>query len=99
MGKKTSSNIYEAEQSNKKHRQKSKKLEKREKHKKNKKKDKKVKGERRKIEKYIKKGFKESKQNIDLQKLFEHCMDLDEILKQIRRILELNSNAVSELTE
>lgn len=99
MGKKKSSNIYETEQSNKKHRGKSKKLEKREKHKKNKKKDKKVRGERRKIEKYIKKGFKENKLNIDIQKLFEHCMDLDEILKQIRRILELNSDAVNELPD
>jgi hypothetical protein len=99
MGKKQSSNIYETDQANKKHRKKSKKLEKREKHKKNKKKNKKEKGRIRKIEKYIKKGFKENKQEIDLAKLFGHCLDLEEILKQIKKILELNSNAVSEIPE
>lgn len=100
MGKKqTSKNIYETDQANKKHRKKSKKLEKREKHKKNKKKNKKEKSERRKIEKYIKKGFKENKQDIDIPKLFGDCLDLDEILKQIKKILQVNSNAASEVPE
>jgi len=99
MGKKQSSNIYETDQSNKKHRKKSKKLEKREQHKKDKKKNKKEKHKKRKIEKYIKKGFKENKKHLDYTKLFGDCLDLDEILKQIKKILELNPSAVSEVPE
>jgi hypothetical protein len=97
MGKK--SDIYESDQVNKRHRHKSKKLEKREKKRKDKKKNKKVKGEKRNLIKYIKKSFKENKKEIDTIKLFEHCFDLNEIEKQIQKILTFNKEAVSEIPE
>lgn len=101
MGKKQiSDNIYEKEQSNKKHRGKSKKLEKREKIKKNKKKDKKVKSKKRELIKYIKKIFKENKKNIDTAKVFDsQCLDLDEIVKQIDRLIEIDKDSVNDIPE
>jgi hypothetical protein len=97
MGKK--SDLYESEQVNKRHRHKSKKLEKREKKRKNKKKNKKVKGEKRNLIKYIKKSFKEHKKEIDTIKLFEHCFDLQEIEKQVQKILSFNKEAATEIPE
>jgi len=99
MGKKDKSNIYESDQLNKKHRKKSKKLEKREKHRKNKKKDKKEKNEKRKLHKYINQIFKENKKEIHLSKLLENCFDLDEISKNIKKMILLNEKAVIEIPD
>jgi hypothetical protein len=98
MGKKKSNNkdIYEKEQVNKKYRKKSKKLEKREKHRKNKKSTKKEKHKKRQLEKYIKKVFKDNKKEIDLARL---PLDLDEICKQVKKLILLNSSAVEEVPE
>jgi hypothetical protein len=100
MGKKEKKgDIYEQEQNNRKFRKKSKKLEKREKQRKNKKKTKKERNEKRKLIKYIKKVFKENKQEIDTVRLFEHCFDLEEIEKQVKKMLTLNREAVTEIPD
>lgn len=100
MGKKEKKgDIYEQEQNNRKFRKKSKKLEKREKQRKNKKKTKKERNEKRKLIKYIKKVFKENKQEIDTVRLFEHCFDLEEIEKQVIKMLTLNREAVTEIPD
>lgn len=94
MGKKEKNDIYEKDQANKKHRGKSKKLEKRDKLKKNKKKNKKEKHEKRKLEKYIKKVFVESKKQIDLARL---PLDVDEIVKQVRKLVVMNQESIQEV--
>jgi hypothetical protein len=100
MGKKEhNSEIYSKEQINRKFRKKSKKLEKREKIRKNKKKNKKERNEKRNIFKYIKKSFKENKQEIDITRLFEHCFDIDEIQKNVRKILAINTDAINEIPD
>ena len=89
-------NIYETDQANKKHRKKNKKLEKREKHKKDKKKHKKVKHEKRKLNKYISMAFKENQKELDLARL---PMDLDEVVKQVDKLIKLNESSVKEVPE
>jgi hypothetical protein len=96
MGKKTKSNIYENEQVNRKHRKKSKKLEKREKHKKSKKAQKKENHQRRKLEKYIRKTFKDNKKEIDLGRL---PLDWDELTKQVRKLIELDQSSLEEVPD
>jgi hypothetical protein len=97
MGKKKQGkDIYETDQVNKKHRGKSKKLEKREKHKKNKKVNKKERHKKRQLEKYIKKVFKDNKKEIDLARL---PLDFDEICKQVKKLLAINSSSLEEVPE
>jgi len=94
--KKQIDNIYETDQSNKKHRKKNKKLQKREKHKKEKKKNKKIKHEKRKLNKYIQLAFKENQKDLDLARL---PMDLDEVVKQVDKLIKLNESSVKEVPE
>lgn len=89
-------NIYETDQANKKHRKKNKKLQKREKHKKDKKKMKKEKHEKRKLHKYIIMAFKENQKELDLARL---PMDLDEVVKQVDKLIKLNESSVKEVPE
>lgn len=96
MGKKTKNNIYESEQVNRKHRKKSKKLEKREKHKKNKKTLKKENHEKRKMEKYIKKAFKDNKKDIDLARI---PLDWDELTKRVKKLIEIDQSSVEEVPQ
>ena len=96
MGKKNISNIYETEQSNKKHRKKNKKLLKREKTKKDKKKTKKVKHGKRKLLKYIKLSFSENEKDLDLARL---PMEIDEIVKNVDKLINLNQTSIKEVPE
>jgi len=89
-------NIYETDQANKKHRKKNKKLQKREKHKKDKKKTKKVNHEKRKMHKYIAMAFKENQKELDLARL---PMNLDEVVKQVDKLIKLNQASVKEVPE
>lgn len=94
--KKQIENIYETDQANKKHRKKNKKLQKREKHKKDKKKNKKIKHEKRKLLKYIQLSFKQNQKELDLARL---PMDLDEVVKQVDKLINLNESSVKEVPE
>jgi hypothetical protein len=94
--KKQIQNIYETEQANKKHRKKNKKLEKREKHKKDKKKLKKENHEKRKLNKYIIMAFKQNQRELDLARL---PLDLDEVVKQVDKLIKLNESSVKEVPE
>ncbi len=94
--KKQIQNIYETEQANKKHHKKNKKLEKREKLKKDKKKNKKIKHEKRKLNKYIQMSFKQNQKELDLARL---PLDLDEVTKQVDKLIKLNESSVKEVPE
>ena len=94
--KKNIENIYETDQANKKHRKKNKKILKREKYKKDKKKIKKTRHEKRKLLKYITLSFKENQKDLDLPRL---PLDLDEIVKQVTKLINLSESSVKEVPE
>lgn len=97
MGKKKNiDNIYETDQANKKHRKKNKKLVKREKYKKDKKKLKKTKHEKRKLHKYIIMSFKENQKELDFGRL---PLDIDEVVKNVNKLISLNESSIKEVPE
>ena len=98
MGKKeTIKNIYEVDQSNKKHRIKSKKLEKRETKRKNKKKLKETRNKLNKLDKYIQHKFKDQNLRFDSSKLGLDVSKLRKILKKLKKISDTAEKEIPEI--